>query len=32
VWHPKSYAFGKAEENGTTITQHVLVVGPDGKS
>jgi hypothetical protein len=33
VWHPKSYAFGKAEENGaTSVTQHVLVVGPDGKS
>ncbi|MGN6468037.1 MAG: DUF4864 domain-containing protein, partial [Rhizobiaceae bacterium] len=29
----KSYAFGKAEENGaTSVTQHVLVVGPDGKS
>jgi hypothetical protein len=33
VWHPKSYAFGKAEESGgTSVTQHVLVTGPDGKS
>jgi hypothetical protein len=33
VWHPQSYAFGKAEENSaTSITQHVLVVGPDGKN
>jgi hypothetical protein len=32
VWHPKSYMFGKAEENSaTSVTQHVLVVGPDGK-
>lgn len=33
VWHPKSYSFGKAEEtSGTSIIQHVMVVGPDGKS
>jgi hypothetical protein len=33
VWHPQSYTFGKVEENSaTSITQHVLVVGPDGKN
>lgn len=32
VYRPKSYAFGKVEQTGpTSITQQVLIVGPDGK-
>ncbi len=33
VWHPKSYAFGAAEEPASgSVVQHVLIVGPDGKT
>jgi hypothetical protein len=33
VWHPKSYTFGPAEQDSaTSVTQHVFVVGPDGKN
>ena len=32
VYRPKSYAFGKVEQTGpNSITQQVLIVGPDGK-
>ncbi len=32
VWHPRSFAFGQAEEpSADSIVQHVLLVGPDGK-
>ena len=32
VYRPKSYAFGKIEVTGpNSITQQVLIVGPDGK-
>lgn len=31
VRRPRSYAFGMAREEGGTITQQVLLVGPDGK-
>jgi hypothetical protein len=32
VYRPKNYAFGKVEQTGpTSITQQVLIVGPDGK-
>lgn len=31
VRRPRNYAFGRSEERGDTIVQHVLLVGPDGK-
>lgn len=31
VHRPRSYAFGKSREEGGTVVQQVLVVGPDGK-
>ncbi|MEO3999261.1 DUF4864 domain-containing protein [Mesorhizobium sp. CAU 1732] len=30
VNRPTNYAFGKSKETGTTITQQVLILGPDG--